>query len=95
VLPTRSAKLGGKFYKKEAKMKECFVCKSETVSAGVTTQTYQENGHLIVIKAIPCQVCANCGETYLSTEVMEGLEKILGTVQCAEFEIVSYDKAAA
>lgn len=76
-------------------MKECFVCKSESIVRGVTTQAYQENDHLIVIKEIPCLVCSNCGETYLSTDVMHAIERFLDRVQCAEVEIVSYDRVAA
>jgi YgiT-type zinc finger domain-containing protein len=87
--------MGREFFKAEKKMTECFICKSDDVKESTTVQTYQENGHLIVIKGIPCLECKNCGETYLTTEVLKALEKFLDTVQCAEVEIVSYDKVAA
>ncbi len=76
-------------------MKECFVCKSPTVTEGTTAETYQENGHLVVMKDIPCLVCETCGETYLSTDTIRHIERFLDTVKNAEVEIVSYQTAAA
>ncbi len=79
----------------ETDMKECFVCKSDTIVPSKTAQTYQENGHLVVIKDIPCVECETCGETYLSTETVRRIERFLDTVTSAEVEIVSYEAAAA
>lgn len=76
-------------------MKECFVCKSETIITGTTAQTYQENGHLVVIKGVPCLVCQTCGETYLTTDTMQHVEAFLDTIKSAEVEIVSYDAVTA
>jgi YgiT-type zinc finger domain-containing protein len=76
-------------------MKECFTCKSDQIVEGATAQTYQENGHLVVIKGIPCLVCKTCGETYLTTDTMRHVEAFLDTVKCAEIEIVSYETVAA
>jgi YgiT-type zinc finger domain-containing protein len=76
-------------------MKECFVCKSDVITEGTTAQTYQENGHIVVIKSIPCLVCKTCGETYLTTDTMRRVESFLNTVKWAEIEIVSYETVAA
>ena len=76
-------------------MKRCFVCKSDSVDVGATTQTYCEKEHLVVVKQIPCLVCQNCGEEYLNTDVMRTLETFLNKVHAAEVEIVLYEKVAA
>jgi YgiT-type zinc finger domain-containing protein len=76
-------------------MTECFTCKSDEIIEGTTTQTYQENGHLVVIKNLPCLVCKTCGETYITTSTMQHIESFLNTVKSAEVEIVSYDTLAA
>lgn len=76
-------------------MKRCFVCNSDAMAPGKTAQTYQENGHLVVIKDIPCLECTTCGETYLSTETVRHIERFLDMVTNAEVEIVSYETAEA
>ena len=65
-----------KLWDTETDMKECFVCKSDTIVPSKTAQTYQENGHLVVIKDIPCLECKTCGETYLSTETVRRIERM-------------------
>jgi YgiT-type zinc finger domain-containing protein len=68
---------------------------SSKIVDSATTQLYEENGHLVIIKDIPCLRCEECGETYLTTPVMKAVENFLNSVTFAELEIVSFGKLAA
>jgi len=47
----------------------CGICKTGMVADGKTTLTLQRGETTVVIKDVPAQVCAQCGEYYLSEEV--------------------------
>ena len=53
----------------------------------------EENGHIVIVKEIPCLVCENCGEVYLETSVIQKLEKIV-SVNASELEIVNFQRVA-
>jgi len=74
-------------------MKKCFVCGHEKIYPGFANKMFEDNGHLIIIKEIPCLICENCGEIYFNTDTMLSLEKIIN--RCAsELEIVVFSRAA-
>ena len=49
----------------------CAICKKGTTKPGFVTVTLQRGESTVVIKDVPADVCANCGEYYLSVETSE------------------------
>lgn len=47
----------------------CVICKTGQLLEGRATVTLQHGETTVVIKDVPAQVCDNCGEYYLSTEM--------------------------
>lgn len=43
----------------------CVICKNRTTRSGKATVTLEREGVTLVIKGMPAQVCANCGEEYV------------------------------
>jgi YgiT-type zinc finger domain-containing protein len=74
-------------------MKKCFVCGHGVVNHGMTNEMLEDNGHFIIVKDVPCLVCANCGEIYLETDVMRTLEGLLSR-NISELEVVNYKSVA-
>jgi YgiT-type zinc finger domain-containing protein len=52
-------------FPKEVEMK-CVICKNGDTVSGMTTITLERGGLTMVVKQVPAQVCANCGEAYVS-----------------------------
>ena len=48
---------------------KCVVCRVGECRPGVVTVTLQRGDTTVVLKGVPAEVCANCGEYYLSQEV--------------------------
>lgn len=76
-------------------MRTCTFCKGETRD-GFGTFTVDVGRCIVVIRHVPAQICAQCGEAYYSTEVMRQLYRIAQSVQVdvAEITIVNYQPAA-
>ncbi len=56
-------------------MMKCVVCKHGETEAGHTTVTLERGQTVVVFRNVPAQVCANCGEAYVSEEVTAKLLK--------------------
>jgi YgiT-type zinc finger domain-containing protein len=70
----------------------CVVCRNGTVSAGKATVTLTRGRTTVVIRDTPADVCAECGEYYLSEDVTRA---VLSTAEAAalrraEVEILSF-----
>ena len=50
---------------------KCVICKDGSTHKGLTSATFEREGMLLVIKQVPAEICSNCGEAYLSSEVSE------------------------
>ena len=48
---------------------KCVLCKQGDTRHGKTTVTLQRDETTVILKGVPADVCANCGEYYLSDEV--------------------------
>jgi YgiT-type zinc finger domain-containing protein len=46
----------------------CVICKLGETIPGTTTITLEREGLTLVVKNVPAQVCANCGEAYVKEE---------------------------
>ena len=70
----------------------CVICKVGDTKKGFTNVTLEREGRIIIIKHVPAEICANCGEYYLSEEVTESVLKKAEIVvkNNAELEIIQY-----
>ena len=48
---------------------KCMVCKGGETRPGRTAVTLERGATTLVFKAVPAEVCANCGEAYIAEEV--------------------------
>jgi YgiT-type zinc finger domain-containing protein len=44
---------------------KCVICKQGETRPGQATVVLERDGMTLVVKAVPAQVCANCGEEYV------------------------------
>lgn len=44
---------------------ECVICKRGQTRPGTATVTVKRNSTVLVIKGVPADICANCGEEYV------------------------------
>ncbi|MBC8042087.1 MAG: type II toxin-antitoxin system MqsA family antitoxin [Rhizobacter sp.] len=51
----------------------CVICKTGETAAGVVTVMLEREGRIAVFRNVPAEVCQNCGEYYLSSEVTSRL----------------------
>lgn len=56
-------------------MMKCVICKYGETLPGRTTVTLERGRTILVFKNVPAQVCANCGEAYVSEEITGRLLK--------------------
>ena len=47
---------------------KCLICRQGETSPGLVTVALQRGDTTVVLKAVPADVCDNCGEYYLSEE---------------------------
>jgi YgiT-type zinc finger domain-containing protein len=48
---------------------KCEICKGGQTRPGRTAVTLERETTTLVFKAVPAEVCANCGEAYVAEEV--------------------------
>jgi YgiT-type zinc finger domain-containing protein len=70
----------------------CAICKNGTTQPGHVTVLLQRGDTTVILKGVPADVCENCGEYYLSTEVTaQVLERAEAAVKNgAEVEILRF-----
>ena len=56
-------------------MKRCYFCKGEIIKKKVQ-HIHTWGDKMILFKAIPAEVCKQCGETYFTPEVIEMVDKV-------------------
>jgi len=63
---------------------------------GVTTSVTDLGGCLIIIRNVPCYKCKECDETIYTADVVQRLESIIQTAQCAMqgISIIDYARVA-
>ena len=57
-------------------MEKCYFCKGK-VRKQLTVVDYRWGDKLMIIKDVPAQVCAQCGEKYFDAEVSRQMEHIV------------------
>jgi len=55
----------------------CFYCNCKTMISSLTIHVVTMDKSVIIVKNVPCEECEQCGEKYLSDEIMEKLEQIV------------------
>jgi YgiT-type zinc finger domain-containing protein len=70
----------------------CVVCKGGKTRVGSVTVTVQRGDTTVILKRVPADVCENCGEYYLTSEVSaQVLEKAESAVKSgSEVEILRF-----
>jgi YgiT-type zinc finger domain-containing protein len=67
---------------------KCVICKIGETRPGRTLVTLERESATLVVKAVPAEVCANCGEAYVAEEVSR---QILVTAEHAAHSGVQVD----
>jgi YgiT-type zinc finger domain-containing protein len=67
---------------------KCTICKGGETRPGRTAVTLERKTATLVFKAVPAEVCANCGEAYVAEEVSR---QILAAAQHAARSGVQVD----
>ena len=70
----------------------CVICRNGTTRHGSVTVTLQRGETTFILKQVPADVCDNCGEYYLSSEVSaQVLQRAEAAVKSgAEVEILRF-----
>lgn len=74
----------------------CMYCKCKEVISSTTTHVVNYKNCIIVIKNVPCDECAQCGEKYYSNDVACQLEKLVDRAKqlMQEISVIDYGQAA-
>ena len=65
----------------------CVICKKGKTRLGTATVVLERENTTLVIKEVPAQVCANCGEEYVDEETTSGLLKTAEKVARAGVQV--------
>jgi len=66
----------------------CLICKNGETRPGKATVTFERDETTLVIKGVPAEVCANCGEEYVAEDVTA---RLLGAAEEAAKKGVKVD----
>ena len=74
----------------------CMYCKCDEMIKTTTTHVVNYKNCIIVIKNVPCEECAQCGEKYYTDEVARKLERIVESTKklLQEISVIDYQAAA-
>lgn len=75
---------------------DCIICRG-TLIEGLVNHIVDINGHIIIIKNVPANICTQCGEYYVENKIVLILERLIDEVlnSNAEVLIINYPDAAA
>jgi YgiT-type zinc finger domain-containing protein len=76
-------------------MSLCPICGGDK-KKGLTTFTVELRSTLLVVRGVPADICTQCGEEWISSDVSKKLEKITNDVRKKkpDLEIISFEEAA-
>lgn len=74
----------------------CILCKSN-LTIGVVNHIVDLDGHIIIIKGVPANICNQCGEYFIENDIAMKIEKIIEEVTKNKIEILvlNYSEMAA
>jgi YgiT-type zinc finger domain-containing protein len=72
----------------------CYFCGGR-LQPGVTTLPFVVESRVIIIKQVPAEICAQCGEAILRSEVAEEVDRLLKQARQSGYEvsILTYPEA--
>lgn len=75
----------------------CSYCKCNDLIESTTTHVVNYKNCVIIIKNVPCQECAQCGEKYYTDSVAEKLEELVNIAKklMQDVAVIDYVKAVA
>lgn len=73
----------------------CTVCGAAAVK-GLTTSVTDLGTCLIIVRNVPCYKCSECSEVIYTADVVERLERIIGSAKelMQEISVVDYSRVA-
>ena len=73
----------------------CVMCKGKLIE-GKVNHIVDINGHIIIIKNVPANICTQCGEYYIDNNTALILEELIDRVLISDTEvmIINYPSAA-
>lgn len=73
----------------------CVICKGKLLE-GKVNHIVDINGHIIIVKNVPANICTQCGEYYISNKIALILEELIDGVLTnnTEVMIINYPTAA-
>ncbi|HAM52186.1 MAG TPA: YgiT-type zinc finger domain-containing protein [Nitrospiraceae bacterium] len=76
------------------KNKKCPLCGGE-LHDGITNAPFFEGEKIVVIKEVPAEICSECGESYVKSSVVDGIERLLDKIEDidSEMSVVHYKAA--
>lgn len=60
---------------------KCTICRNGMTETGYATVLLEKDSTTLVFKNVPAQICANCGEEYISSEINKAI------LSCAREEL--------
>jgi YgiT-type zinc finger domain-containing protein len=72
----------------------CVLCRTGETKPGKTTETYEIDGTVVVVRSIPAQVCQQCGETYTDEATTRQLQRIVDKARHAGVVVIQEYEAA-
>jgi len=75
----------------------CVICKNGQLQNGVTNVTMEQSGATVVFKAVPANICNNCGEEYFDESVTANLLELTKKIANSgvELDVRTYRAKAA
>ncbi len=75
---------------------KCVLCEANLIKGNVN-HIVDFEGHIIIIKGVPANICKQCGEYFIENDVALKLEKIIEEAKKnkAEIFVINYSEMAA
>ena len=75
--------------------KDVCYCKYNELKPATTTHVVNYGNSVIIIKNLPCEECAQCGEKYFTGDIIENLGKIVDEAKkiVQEISVIDYRKS--
>lgn len=70
----------------EQESDRCYFCGGK-LSPGLATLPFVLNSSVVIIKHVPAEMCSQCGEAILISEVAEDVDRLLKRVCQSGFEV--------
>lgn len=66
----------------------CPICGQQALAPGTTTFTADTDGTVVVVRDVPADVCANCGEAFIDDAVAAELEAVVSEAKATGTESI-------